>query len=531
MIEETTIKPDYEWGSFLTTGSWTLDEGECREFTSENKIRRQKVHELSRELLKKRKFPPFRRLFTSLLKLSSAIVLWYIFDKPRGKEKSRKGISLRLRKRFIALGSTYIKLGQIISSGDSLFPQQLVDEFKLLRDQVPPESYQTVKQTIESDFGQPLESIFSRFEQEPIAAASIAQVHRARLITGQDVVVKVQRSNVSQLVQKDIKFLAWIAPQLVGRIPITALANPPALVEVFTETIIEELDFRLEADNMLAIARVLAETNQRAIIVPRPKLDHVTRRVLVMEEVDGFAFDDVESMKQNDIDTKTLLRAGLVAFTEGALIYGVFHGDLHGGNLMVLKDGTTALLDFGITGRLNESQRRAFMRLIIAGTTGNPHQQITALRDLGAFPKDTDIDTVVDDLGLQGPVKDPTKMNSEELTQEMGDLTKKLLGYGARAPKELMLFVKNLMFLDGATATLAPDIDVLAEIQHVYAYLMSTYGEKIIGELGFVQSEVDLDLNAVRGSLGVADEVDSLTYEDIRKRREIIKKRMIDKVD
>jgi ubiquinone biosynthesis protein len=250
-----------------------------------------------------------------------------------------------------------------------------------------------------------------------------------------------------------------------------------------------------------------------------------------MENMHGFAFDDVQSIKGAGIDTKAFLRAGLIAFTEGALLHGVFHGDLHAGNVFVQPDGVTALLDFGITGRFNEEQRKAFMRLLIAGTSGNVRQQIIALRDLGAFPADTDIDAVIDDLDLEGPTKDPTKMSSEQLTHEMQDLTKKLLGYGARAPKELMLFVKNLMFLDGATALLAPDLDILGEIQHVYQYFVQTYGAQIISELGISQDALNLDMDAVRSSMGVSDRVDELTYQDILKRREIIKKRMMDKED
>ncbi len=520
---------DMRWGSFLADGPWQLDEEECERFSQENIHRRNEVRAQAHLLLQSRRLPPVFRLIYSLSRISSAVVLWYFFDKRRGREKSRRGLSRKLRKRFVTLGSTYIKLGQIISSGEGLFPEQLVSEFKLLRDQVPAESFLDVKRVIEGDFSRPLESIFSSFDQEPLAAASIAQVHRATLVTGEEVVVKVQRPHVAELVRKDIAALTWLSPRLVGRIPITALANPPALVEMFAETIVEELDFRLEADNMLAIGRVLATTNQRAIVVPRPRIELVTKRVLVMERMHGFAFHDVEAMKSEGIDTKVLLRAGLVAFTEGALIHGVFHGDLHAGNLFVDEDGTTALLDFGITGRFDEKQRRAFLRLLVGGTTGNIRQQIISLRDLGAFPSDTDIDAVIEDLGLEGPVKDPTKMTSEQLTREMSDLTKKLLGYGARAPKELMLFVKNLMFLDGATATLAPDLDILAEIQHVYIYFLQTYGTQIMGDLGFGSEELDLDMDAVRSSLGVADKVDTLTYEDIRKRREIIKKRMMDK--
>src|SRR5690606_32161470 len=123
---------------------------------------------------------------------------------------SRRGLSKRLRKRFVKLGSAYIKLGQIISSGEGLFPEQLVDEFKLLRDQVPPESYHDIIQIVESELGRPLESTFSYFEKEPIAAASIAQVHNATLITGEKVVVKVQRPKVREQVHKDIAAMAWL---------------------------------------------------------------------------------------------------------------------------------------------------------------------------------------------------------------------------------------------------------------------------------------------------------------------------------
>ena len=143
----------------------------------------------------------------------------------------------------------------------------------------------------------PSTQLFSEFERTPIAAASIAQVHAARLTTGEDVVVKVQRPDVATLVRRDLAAMSWIAPLLVGRIPVAALANPPALVELFGETIVEELDFRLEAQNMLDVARVLAETGQHAIVVPRPHPALVTRRVLVMERLDGFAWGDADAMR------------------------------------------------------------------------------------------------------------------------------------------------------------------------------------------------------------------------------------------
>ena len=151
------------------------------------------------------------------------------------------------------------------------------------------------------------------------------------------------------------------------------------MIELFAETIVEELDFRLEAQNMLDIARVLAETEQRATIVPRPHPTLVTRRVLVMERLDGIPWDDVASMHAAGVDTEAVLHAGLVSFMEGAMLYGVFHGDLHGGNLMVQPDGRTVLMDFGITGRLDETKRLAFLMLLMGATSGDTMSQLGAL--------------------------------------------------------------------------------------------------------------------------------------------------------
>src|SRR5689334_25393796 len=158
---------------------------------------------------------------------------------------------------------------------------------------------------------------------------------------------------------------------------------------------------------MLDIARILAETEQRALVVPRPHPELVTRRVLVMERLSGFAFDDVESMHEAGIDTTALVRAGLIAFLEGAMLHGVFHGDLHGGNLFVMPDGRTVLLDFGIVGRLDQERRLAFLRLMVGATTNDVKTQLAALRDLGALPRDTDLDAVIADLGLDRPPVDP----------------------------------------------------------------------------------------------------------------------------
>ncbi|HET9733142.1 MAG TPA: AarF/UbiB family protein [Acidimicrobiales bacterium] len=522
---------DLAVGAFTDAGPWSVDEASMAWLGNVTELRRRTQGEVP-SLVRRRLVPPGARVLRVGGRLGWALGGWWATDKRVGGMTSRAGLSRRLRKAFEKLGPTYIKLGQILSSGEGLFPEELVGEFRLLRDRVPAEPFDVVRRIVEEDLGRPLEEVFTEFSPTPIAAASIAQVHAAVLAPGEGpgagmpVVVKVQRPTVASMVRADLAAMSWIAPYLVGRIPVASLANPPALVELFAETIVEELDFRLEAANMLDIARILADTDQRALVVPRPHPRLVTRRVLVMERLDGFSFDDVEGMRAAGIDTSAVVRASLIAFLEGAMLYGVFHGDLHGGNLLVQANGRVALLDYGITGRLDEARRLAFLRLLMGGTANDVHMQIAALRDLGALPADADIDAVISDLGIDQPVRDPTEMSADELTAQIREVTKALLGYGARMPKELMLFVKDMLFLDGALATLAPDVDLMAEITYLATYFATRHGDQIMRDVGIDPRALPVDLEGVKASMGLNNDVDRLTYRELQQRREVIRKRM-----
>lgn len=519
---------DKKWAAFSDTPPWQLDNPNTSWSVHAVALRRQSQQEVP-HLITPTRIPPVGRMMTVVFTLAKALVPWFVkkklkrFDTP---EESREYLSLRLRKAVERLGAAYIKLGQIISSGEGLFPKELVDEFKRCRDQVPAEDFDMVKLIVEQDLGARIEDVFSEFDTTPLAAASIAQVHRARLVTGEEVVVKVQRPDVATSVRRDLKVMAWLAPHMIGRIPVAALANPPALVELFAETIVEELDFRMEAANMIDVAKMLRDLEQEWYVIPRPHPKLATRRVLVMERLEGFNFDDVESMHAAGIDTEQVLRTGMIAFMEGALIHGVFHGDLHGGNLFVMRDGRTALLDFGIVGRLTTERRLAFLRLMLGATTNDIHGQVAALRDLGALPPDTDIPAVIRDIGLDQPTVDPTTLTQEELVKEVQRIVKALLAYGAKLPKELMLYVKNMVFLDGALARLAPNLDLIAEVANISLMFTTKHGQRLGQELGIDPTTVEFNFDSVKAGLGVDASTSSLTYAQLQERRQLIQKRM-----
>jgi ubiquinone biosynthesis protein len=517
---------DLAIGSFSHDAPWVLDP-EALEWTEGIEVLRLATRRQVPDLTRVRRTPPIGRLVVVLFHIARALVPWAVFDRRKGGSASRAGLSRRLRVAVERLGPTYIKLAQIVSSGEGIFPAELVGELKKCRDQVPAETFETVRSVLESELGGRLDATFAQLDPRPLAAASIAQVHRARLRSGEDVVVKVQRPTIRQQVQRDLQVMAWLAPRLVGRIPVAALANPPALVDLFAETISEELDFRLEAQNMLDLARVFAAVEERGYVIPRPHPTLVTRRMLVMERFDGFGFDEVAEMQAAGIDTEEVVRIGMRGFTVGCMIHGIFHGDLHGGNLLVLPDGRIGLLDFGITARMTPLQRNAFLRLMMTGSGGDIRGQLAAFRDLGALPPDTDLDEVFIDLGLDQAPVDPTSLTQEQLVGEIQRVIKALLGYGARLPKILMLYVKNLMFLDGAIARLAPDLDILGEFANLSIFMATTHGEHIAADMGVDASELRVDPEAIKASFGIVDpEMSTVTYADLQARRDVIRRRL-----
>ena len=363
---------DLSLGAFSDEPPWDLS-GKALPWRDDVDALRSATARQVPRLLRRRALPPGRRVLLTALVLGWAVLAWRLVEKRVAlrlgrPEVSRAGLSYRLRKAFEHLGPTYIKLGQILSSGKVSSRPSWWASSGCCGTGCRPSASTSSARWSRPTSGRPLEAVFEHFETTPIAAASIAQVHAARLCTGEEVVVKVQRPQVATLVERDIAAMSWLAPHLIGRIPVASLANPPALVELFAETIVEELDFRLEADNMLDIAAVLANTGQRRWSCPAPPrardpagAGHGTPRRLRLGRRRGHA--------PGRHRHHAVVRALLIVFLEGATLFGVFHGDLHGGNLLVRPDGRVALLDYGITGRLDEVRRLAFLRLLMGGAS------------------------------------------------------------------------------------------------------------------------------------------------------------------
>jgi ubiquinone biosynthesis protein len=515
--------PDLEIGAFTQRGPWIVEPG-VMPWRSGIEQLRTRTQSMVPTLIERRRVPPVRLAHVGAV-LVGAVGPWAVRKRLKIGEPTSIQLAHRLRAAVERLGTTYIKLGQIVASAEGMLPSDLVQEFKDCRDQMQPETFGTVRHVVEADLGAAIEALFESFDPTPIAAASIAQVHAARLRTGEDVVVKVQRPRVEQVVASDLRTMAWLAPILVKRVPQLALVNLPAYIELFAETIVEELDFRLEAENMLDIAAVLAKTEQRAVVVPRPHPTLVTKRVLVMERLHGFKIDDETSMREAGIDPSGVFTSLMVSFFEGAGIYGVFHGDLHGGNMMVTTDGKVGVFDFGITGRFDDTARTALMKLLLGGLTEDIPEQIKSFRELGGFPPGADLDAIAADLDVDTLRNAGAQMSAEEMATQMRNLVNQLLNHGAKLPKSLFLYMKGMIYLNGAIAALASDVNILETMSTVFAYFAETHGEIFANDFGVDLATISFE-QAIQSQMGAQLGVDVSEGITFREMSEIQAKRM-----
>ncbi|HEX4979124.1 MAG TPA: AarF/UbiB family protein [Acidimicrobiales bacterium] len=383
----------------------------------------------------------------------------------RPRRRAPRALAVAARRSFVDLGPTFVKLGQLIASSPGLFPGTLSEEMRRLLDSVPPEPAHRVRRIIRKELGAPVSELFERFDDRPVAAASIAQVHRAWLRDGTSVAVKVRRPRLSGRIERDLRLLRLLALVIEQAGAVGEMANPVAIVDDFAVTLRAELDFRNEAGWMVDFERNLRSfgDNDR-VLAPTPVPDMVSRRVLVMSFVEGRPVDDVIRGGGATHDLEELLIASIRAWAEGALVHGLFHGDVHAGNLFVTPEGRVVFLDFGIMGRLEDRVRRAVLDalppILLAQDWAAAARLVVELAETS---RPIDAQALARDIGeMATPV-----MAVRLADVSLGEVLSKVIAAGTRhklrLPRELVLVAKQMLYFERYAKAMAPDYQLLAD--------------------------------------------------------------------
>ncbi|GAA1969909.1 ABC1 kinase family protein [Catenulispora subtropica] len=358
-------------------------------------------------------------------------------------------------------GLTFIKFGQILSTRRDLLPAEVIEELSALQHQAAYVPWPQIEAVLVAEYGD-IDSVFARFDREPMAAASVAQVHAARLVTGEDVVVKVRRPGVTTQVSRDLDIIRRLARTLEQRTGWARSLGTVALAEGFAGALREELDFRIEARNLAAVA----ETRVEGVAVPRAHGEYSSERVLVMERFDGTPLRQaVPHLAERGIARRELAERLLDYLLRQVMVDGVFHADPHPGNILLLADGRLGMLDFGSVGRLDSSLRAAMQRLLGAVDSGDPLYLCDAVLEVMTAPEDVDEAVLERDLGrftaryLRGGSGFDVAMFT--------DLFRIVTSHGLAVPAEVAAVFRALGTLEGTLTELARDFDIVAEARRL----------------------------------------------------------------
>jgi predicted unusual protein kinase regulating ubiquinone biosynthesis (AarF/ABC1/UbiB family) len=375
-----------------------------------------------------------------------------------------------IRRAFEELGPTYIKLGQLVASSQGLFPERYCLEFRKCLDRVPPFDFSDVERTLKEDLEVSTQTTFASIDARPLASASIAQVHAARLKDGQEVVIKVQRPGIAELVEADLHVLKFMA-RVMAMMPLGELANPRGIVEDFESNIREELDFRREAANMTEFNGIMVEHGQTQVAAPKPIDELTTRRVLVMERFFGSRVDDVEQLKASHIDGEATLLVGMRAWFQCMIIHGFFHGDVHAGNLMALADGRIGFLDFGIVGRFARERREQVTDYLLAFSTGDYERLAEVMSEMGSTNQKVDLDALAKDLGTAYKPMLENELAAIKYADVIPAIMRTAIRHGLRMPRDFVLVVKQMLYFDRYAKILAPNLNVFRDPRIVTALM------------------------------------------------------------
>ena len=367
---------------------------------------------------------------------------------------------------FMTLGPTFVKLGQAIASSPGVFPAPLADACLRTLDDVPPFPVDEARRIVADDLGVPIERAFRSIDPVPLSAASIAQVHGCVLDDGRDAVLKIQRPNITGIMNRDLRIMYRVA-KVIDRFETGHLMNVPGIIEDLHQVTNEELNFAFEAFRQTQFRdNIEAFGDNKHITAPEVYWDHCGPRVICMERMYGTPLDRVVGLEERGIDGELILRRGVKVWMEAALVHGPFHGDVHAGNLWLLDDGRAAFLDFGIMGVLPELHREAMRdSQYTVMIDGDYRRVIEAWQKIGILSEPIDsVDAMAERLKL---VLDPMfDMKIGEVS--LGTIMKQQLDlqqeYGARAARELVLVTKQLVYFERYAKALAPEYNMARDL-------------------------------------------------------------------
>lgn len=367
-------------------------------------------------------------------------------------------------------GVTFVKLGQLLSTRRDLLPAEFVAELGRLQDRAAPAPWPAVEAVLAAELGRPVAEVFAAVDPEPLAAASVAQVHAGRLVGGERVVLKVQRPGIRPVVEGDLDLVHRLARTLARGTSWGRSMGVRELADGFAVALLEELDFRVEAANMAAVAE--AGAGRDGVRIPVPHRALCTERLLVMERLDGVPLAAAgPAVEERGLDRHALAGTLLDSLLRQVVLDGVFHADPHPGNVLLLADGRLGLLDFGSVGRLDVTLRAALRQLLLALDRGDPVAVSDAL--LEVVPRPDEIDeqrleraigvVLARHLGASGSPGGPAGLRM------VADLVRIVAGFGLAVPPEVAAVFRALATAEGTLTQLAPGFDLVAEARRFAA--------------------------------------------------------------
>ncbi len=365
----------------------------------------------------------------------------------------------RLRLVLDELGPTFVKLGQVLSTRPDLLPEDIRSELARLQEQVHPFPFAQVQFQIRRELGRPLEEVYSNFDAEPLAAASIGQVHRARLHTGEEVVVKVQRPGIEEVVTADMEILFDIAQQAEKRTNWGKAYQVSDVVEEFRRTLMQEMDYLSEGRNANHFRSNFSK--DPTVYIPAVFWQYTTSRILTMEYVTGVMLGDILRSHNQDHDLEKLARRLARATFQQILIDGFFHADLHPGNVAVLPGERIALMDFGMAGRLAEERQQQLSQLLLGLVRHQSGQIVRVVAEMGVAGKEVDLFGLRRDVDILRDRYYDVPLSEVKIGKAIGEILNLAFKYQIRIPAEFGLVAKALITMEGVVEELDPGLSIV----------------------------------------------------------------------